>query len=164
MIDRRRLLASTAGGLGLLALPAFARTPAQEPGPRRAARGLYDSIFEAGLQASPIGATGLGLDVGERADLKARLDKDGDGTFESHKDVITGLNIATSAIKGAGGIWVMNPDGRHVGTIKFPEQAVNFAFGSEDLRTLFCCAYTSVYTLRVKVPGQPHPWYRVRKR
>lgn len=36
-------------------------------------------------------------------------DKDGDGTFESHKDVITGLNIATSAIKGAGGIWVMNP-------------------------------------------------------
>jgi len=28
------------------------------------------------------------------------------------------------------------------------EQAVNFAFGALDLRTLFCCAYTSVYTLR----------------
>ncbi len=36
-------------------------------------------------------------------------DKDGDGVYESHKDVITGLNIATSAIKGAGGIWVLNP-------------------------------------------------------
>jgi putative heme-binding domain-containing protein len=35
-------------------------------------------------------------------------DKDGDGIYETHKDVITGLNIATSAIKGAGGIWVMN--------------------------------------------------------
>jgi putative heme-binding domain-containing protein len=35
-------------------------------------------------------------------------DKDGDGTFETHRDVITGLNIATAAIKGAGGIWVMN--------------------------------------------------------
>ena len=35
-------------------------------------------------------------------------DKDGDGIYESHKDVITGLNIATAAIKGAGGIWVMN--------------------------------------------------------
>lgn len=36
-------------------------------------------------------------------------DKDGDGVFETHKDVITGLNIATAAIKGAGGIWVLNP-------------------------------------------------------
>lgn len=35
-------------------------------------------------------------------------DKDGDGVYETHKDVITGLNIASSAIKGAGGIWVMN--------------------------------------------------------
>ena len=32
-----------------------------------------------------------------------------------------------------------------------------------DLRPLFCCAYPSVFTLRVKVPGQPHPWYRLRK-
>ncbi len=65
---------------------------------------------------------------------------------------------------GPGGIWVFTPDGKHIGTTKFPEQAVNFAFGGADLRTLFCCAYTSVYTLRVKVPGQPHPWYRLRAR
>lgn len=36
-------------------------------------------------------------------------DTDGDGTFDKHRDVITGLNIATAAIKGSGGIWVMNP-------------------------------------------------------
>lgn len=36
-------------------------------------------------------------------------DADGDGVFESHKDVITGLNIATSVAIGAGGIWVANP-------------------------------------------------------
>ena len=36
-------------------------------------------------------------------------DADGDGTFESTKDVITGLNIATSVVTGRGGIWVMNP-------------------------------------------------------
>ncbi|MCX6955319.1 MAG: c-type cytochrome [Verrucomicrobia bacterium] len=36
-------------------------------------------------------------------------DKDGDGVYESHRDVITGLNIATAAVKGGGGIWVMNP-------------------------------------------------------
>ena len=61
---------------------------------------------------------------------------------------------------GSGGIWVFTPAGKRVGIIKFPEQAVNFAFGGPDLRTLFCCAHTSVYTLRVKVPGNPHPWYK----
>jgi gluconolactonase len=63
---------------------------------------------------------------------------------------------------GPGGVWVFTPDGKRIGVIEFPEQAVNFAFGGPDLRTLFCCAHTSVYTLRVKVPGQPHPWYALR--
>jgi putative membrane-bound dehydrogenase-like protein len=36
-------------------------------------------------------------------------DKDGDGRYETHRDVITGLNIATAAVKGGGGIWVLNP-------------------------------------------------------
>ncbi len=63
---------------------------------------------------------------------------------------------------GPGGIWVIAPDGKRVGIIKWPEQAVNMAFGGPDMKTLFCCAHTSVYTLRVKVPGQPHPWYKVR--
>ena len=62
---------------------------------------------------------------------------------------------------GPGGIWVMAPDGKRIGIIEFPEQSVNFAFGGPDLRTLFCCAHTSVYTLRVKVPGNPHPYYRL---
>ena len=35
-------------------------------------------------------------------------DTDGDGFFDKHKVVLDGLNIATAAIKGAGGIWVMN--------------------------------------------------------
>ncbi len=64
---------------------------------------------------------------------------------------------------GPGGIWVTEPDGSHAGIVRLPEQAVNFAFGGDDLRTLFVTAVTSVYTLRVKTPGQPHPWYRVRK-
>lgn len=65
---------------------------------------------------------------------------------------------------GPGGVWVFTPDGKKIGVIEFPEQAVNFAFGGDDLRTMFCCAHTSVYTLRMKVAGQPHPWYRLRKK
>lgn len=36
-------------------------------------------------------------------------DTDGDGFFDKREDVITGLNIASAAIKGAGGIWVLQP-------------------------------------------------------
>ena len=63
---------------------------------------------------------------------------------------------------GRGGIWVFEPDGTHIGTIRLPEMSVNLAFGGDDLKTLFVCAVTSVYTLRVKTPGMPHPWYNVR--
>lgn len=35
-------------------------------------------------------------------------DTTGDGHYDSHRDVITGLNIATSVETGAGGIWVTN--------------------------------------------------------
>ena len=64
---------------------------------------------------------------------------------------------------GPGGIWVVEPDGTHIGTIRFPEQAINMAFGGEDLCTLFVTAHTSVYTVRVKTPGQAHPFYLVGK-
>lgn len=36
-------------------------------------------------------------------------DSDGDGRFDTSKDVISGLNIATSVEVGHGGIWVLNP-------------------------------------------------------
>jgi putative heme-binding domain-containing protein len=36
-------------------------------------------------------------------------DTDGDGKYDTSKDVITGLNIATSVCTGHGGIWVLNP-------------------------------------------------------
>lgn len=64
---------------------------------------------------------------------------------------------------GPGGVWVMAPDGKRIGIIKWPEQAVNMAFGGPDMKTMLCCAHTSVYTLRMKVPGNPHPWYKLRK-
>jgi gluconolactonase len=63
---------------------------------------------------------------------------------------------------GTGGTWVYAPDGRLIGVIETPEVCANIAFGGPDLRTLLFTASTSVYTLRVKTPGMPHPWYAVR--
>jgi len=65
---------------------------------------------------------------------------------------------------GPGGTWVFAPDGTRLGIIRTPEVPANLAFGGPDLCTLFFTARTSVYTLRVKVPGQPHPWHRLRPR
>jgi len=36
-------------------------------------------------------------------------DTDADGKYDTSKDVITGLNIATAVVQGGGGIWVLNP-------------------------------------------------------
>jgi gluconolactonase len=63
---------------------------------------------------------------------------------------------------GTTGTWVFAPDGELIGIIETPEVCANIAFGGDDLRTLLFTASTSVYTLRVKTPGTPHPWYKVR--
>ena len=61
---------------------------------------------------------------------------------------------------GTGGVWVFQPDGTRIGIIETPEVCANIAFGGPDLRTLLLTASTSLYSLRVKVPGLPHPFTR----
>jgi gluconolactonase len=60
---------------------------------------------------------------------------------------------------GPGGTWVFGPDGEKIGIIKTPEVPANLCFGGPDMKTAFFTAHTSVYTMRVKVPGLPgHPF------
>lgn len=54
---------------------------------------------------------------------------------------------------GPGGIHVFAPDATCLGVINVPEYTANFCFGDDDLRSLYVTASTSVYRLRVKVPG-----------
>ena len=58
---------------------------------------------------------------------------------------------------GNGGTCVFDKEGRYLGTIRTPEIPANCAFGGSDLRTLFFTARTSVYRVRVKVPGVKVP-------
>ena len=52
---------------------------------------------------------------------------------------------------------IIDRDGRHLGTLRTPEVPANCAFGGSDHQTLFLTARTSVYTVRVKVPGVKVP-------
>ena len=40
--------------------------------------------------------------------ISVHEDTDGDGTFDRHRNVLTGLNMANAAVRGHGGLWVMN--------------------------------------------------------
>ena len=60
---------------------------------------------------------------------------------------------------GPGGTWVFAPSGEKLGVIKTPEVPANLCFGGPDMKTLFFTARTSIYSLRVKIPGLPgHPY------
>jgi gluconolactonase len=58
---------------------------------------------------------------------------------------------------GPGGIWVIDPQGRHLGSIIVPETAANCAWGGADWRDLFITASSSVYRIKVRIPGVSLP-------
>jgi gluconolactonase len=56
-------------------------------------------------------------------------------------------------VAGATGVWVFEPDGTHLGVIVTPERPANCAWGDPDRKSLYITARTSLYRIRVKVPG-----------
>jgi sugar lactone lactonase YvrE len=52
------------------------------------------------------------------------------------------------------GVFVYAPDGTLLGHIGVGENPANLAWGDDDAQTMFVTAQTSVYRLRMKVPGQ----------
>jgi gluconolactonase len=90
---------------------------------------------------------------GSIANGKAFLDmtsEPGEGVPDGMKVDEQGNLYAT----GPGGILVVSPKGKHLGTIPLPEIPSNCAFGDADGQTLFITARTSVYRIRLKVPGR----------
>jgi gluconolactonase len=99
-----------------------------------------------------------GTVVRRRIFAEMASDDDKNGVPDGMKVDVEGRLFCT----GPGGTWVFAPDGTRLGIVRTPEVPANICFGGPDLRTLFLTARTSVYTLRVHVPGIPQPWYRRR--
>jgi gluconolactonase len=56
-------------------------------------------------------------------------------------------------VTGPGGIWVVTPDGEHLGTVEVPEHTGNLNWGGPDWNVLYVPASTSVYRFECKVGG-----------
>lgn len=58
---------------------------------------------------------------------------------------------------GPAGVWIISPEGKHLGTIDIPERVGNVAWGGADHKTLYVAASSSIYRIPLKVPGvYPH--------
>jgi len=80
----------------------------------------------------------------------------GDEKVEGASGVPDGMKVDTQGnlyVTGPRGIWVWNPDGKHIGTIVLPEQPANLTWGGPDYSILFLTASSSVYILPTKVKG-----------
>ena len=99
------------------------------------------------------------LDSGGKAQRRRIFADMSDGDGEGVPDGMKVDSQGNVWCTGPGGVWVFDANGQKLGVLRLPEPPANLAFGGPDLRTLLLTARTSVYSLRTKVAGLPHPWY-----
>jgi gluconolactonase len=104
-------------------------------------------------------------DSGSKIWMRYRVQPDGsvtdgalflDASHESAPGVPDGIRVDKNGNlygAGPGGVWIISPEGKHLGTIKVPETVSNVAWGDKDSQTLYITASTSVYRIKLRVPG-----------
>ena len=83
-----------------------------------------------------------------------------DATNEPGEDAWDGMKIDVQGnlyLSGPGGLWIISPEGKHLGTVVGPEHPHNLAWGGEDQKTLYLAAQTGLYRLTVNIPGAGSP-------
>jgi gluconolactonase len=79
-----------------------------------------------------------------------------DASHESAPGVPDGIRVDKKGNlygAGPGGVWIISPEGKHLGTINVPETVSNVAWGDKDGKRLYITASTSVYRIKLRVPG-----------
>ncbi|HTY41234.1 MAG TPA: SMP-30/gluconolactonase/LRE family protein [Thermoanaerobaculia bacterium] len=79
-----------------------------------------------------------------------------DMTSAPGEDAIDGIKVDAAGnlyVSGPGGLWVLSPEGRHLGTIVGPKHPHNMAWGDADGKTLYLCAQSGLYKIRLGIPG-----------
>jgi gluconolactonase len=79
-----------------------------------------------------------------------------DMTGAAGADALDGIKVDRAGnlyVSGPGGLWVISPAGKHLGTISAPRHIHNMAWGDEDGKTLYLCARGGLYRMRLNIPG-----------
>ncbi len=79
-----------------------------------------------------------------------------DLTAAPGEDAIDGIKVDQAGnvyVSGPGGLWVFSPEGKHLGTIVAPKHIHNMAWGDDDGKTLYLCARSGLYRMRLHIPG-----------
>jgi gluconolactonase len=81
--------------------------------------------------------------------------------YPGHRGAPDGMKVDSKGLifsTGAGGVWVIAPNGTVLGIIETPETAANCAFGDKDGKSLYITASTGLYRIRLQnagpVPGK----------
>jgi sugar lactone lactonase YvrE len=56
-------------------------------------------------------------------------------------------------VSGPGGLWIISPEAKHLGTIIAPRHPHNMALGADYGRTLYMTAQGSLYRMPLNIPG-----------
>ena len=83
-----------------------------------------------------------------------------DATAEPGEDAWDGMKVDQRGnlyLSGPGGLWIVSPEGKRLGTIVGPEHPHNLAWGGSDHKTLYLAAQTGLYRIEVNVAGAGQP-------
>ena len=72
------------------------------------------------------------------------------------EDDIDGIKVDAEGnlyVSGPGGLWILSPEGRHLGTVLSPRHPHNMAWGDADGRTLYFAAGSTLYRMPLNVTG-----------
>jgi gluconolactonase len=77
-------------------------------------------------------------------------------------DLVDGMKLDERGniwVTGPRGLWVISPDGEHLGVIAIPENVGNIAWGGRDWKMLYIPSSTSVYRLPTRVASAHLPYH-----
>jgi gluconolactonase len=106
-------------------------------------------------------------DAGEKGKVIMRYEVQRDGTLKNGKvfydfssatgeDGLDGIKVDQRGnlyVSAPGGLWILSPSGKHLGTIITPRHVHNMAWGDADGKTLYLCARDRLYRMRLGIAG-----------
>lgn len=79
-----------------------------------------------------------------------------DMTETRDENALDGLKVDLEGnlyVSGPRGMWILSPQGKHLGTVITPMHPHNFAWGDADGKTLYICARGGLYRMPLNIAG-----------